>query len=209
MDSISGNIGATPQPGELNPPSEVTAGKADPAGASTGGVVVNGQSYSVFTAVKIVCLEAIGKVDDQLATDLNKMSDRIDEMDKLSQFYSECQRLKSSGCATDDDITINGVTKSATSWAKELGIGSPPWTTTISASKHATTEEGKGVSYYNDVWESNLSTVETKLDSLNNDSQLANIELQSLMDERSNFYLLATQMLGSGSDVDEKVTANI
>lgn len=174
------------------------------------------RKMSLGTLMMMLNLERTNNLDLQVETYANDIIKRNTKINQLTEFMAECRRLQAEGWADGTNsgqtfkLTIDGVTKNLwvgeNSWAKELGI---TWT---QHDKYAGGKKPEGDSYiqaWNQVWEANISTIKSKIDVLNNDSQVENIKLQNIMEKRSNAFEAATQVMSTDNDSIKSILRNL
>ncbi len=62
---------------------------------------------------------------------------------------------------------------------------------------------------WDDKMEANIQNVKSAIDMLNNDSQLANIKLQNLLEKRNNAFEMASKVMATNNQSVQSVLRNL
>lgn len=183
----------------------------------------NTMRVDLGTLMMMINLETTKNLDQQIALKLEEMQARNDLISTYTELMSACRKLKAEGKddgygnkASDNydtqgkkavPITINGVTKNLCgpdSWCEELGLADD-WIDIISERDDSKDSEDE----WDSKWDANIELISSKIDLLNNDSQMDNIELQNLLDKRNNAFEMATQVMNTNNDSVESTVRNL
>lgn len=174
------------------------------------------KKMSLGTLMMMLNLERTNNLDLQVETYANDIIKRNTKINQLTEFMTECRRLQAEGWGDGTNsgqvftLTIDGVTKNLwageNSWAKELGI---TWTQHKSYPGGKKPTDPDAIQEWNQVWETNISAIKSKIDVLNNDSQVENIKLQNIMEKRSNAFEAATQVMSTDNDSIKSILRNL
>ena len=184
---------------------------------ATGGVFTvmgaNGQKQQVdlSTLMMMLNLDRTKNLDSQIAIQLSEIQDRNKTIGQLTEFLSWCRSQKAAGKddgspTNGDKLTINGETKPCQgkgSWAELLGI---QWTDVIGSRGDKT---GSDLDKWNLQWQTNIDNIKSKIDMLNNDSQMDNIKLQNLLEKRGNAFEMATKVMSTNNQSIQSVLRNL
>ena len=179
----------------------------------------NGQKQQVDlgTLMMMLNLDRTKNLDSQIAIQLSEIQERNNKITQLTEFLSACRSHKASG--KDDGcpdgskssdgsgmLTIGGVTKSIQGvggWAETLGI---QWT---DVQWHRDSSNAPGKDQWNAQWDANISAIRGKIDTMNNDSQMANIKLQNLLEKRGNSFEMATKVMDTNNQSIQSILRNL
>ena len=200
-----------------------------PVQASGGSFVITDaqgrqQTVDLGVLMMMVNIDRAENIDKQIADMIGEIQGRNDKIQLMTEFLSQCRYRKAEGL--DDgspkdvtyvdangkptgtsghharNLTINGETRSIqgpNGWAEVLGI---PWTDVYGPS-------GNSKEAAEAAWDTNIQNVKSAIDMLNNDSQMANIRLQNLLEKRGNAYEMATKTMSTNNQSVQSVLRNL
>jgi hypothetical protein len=174
------------------------------------------QQVDLGTLMMMLNLDRTENLDKQIALQLDDIQKRNDTIKQLTEFLSQARQSKSAGwddgCANGSNsndghgkMTINGVTKSIQGtggWAETLGI---TWTDVINARPSDKDKAAK----WDAVWDANIANIKSKIDTLNNDSQMDNIKLQNLLEKRGNAFEMASKVMDTNNQSVQATVRNL
>lgn len=190
------------------------------------------------TLMMMINLETTKNLDEQIALKLDEMQARNDLISAYTELMSVCRSMKAQGLddgvgdkteggyedqgGKPAEVTIDGVTKNLCgpgSWCEELGL-SDQWVdvenTLDNAAGTKKNDKGETTAWDSDkkaewesAWDANIELISSKIDLLNNDSQMDNIELQNLLDKRNNAFEMATQVMQTNNESVESTIRNL
>ena len=168
------------------------------------------QKVDLGTLMMMLNLDRTKNLDDQIAIQLSEIQDRNTLIKELTEFLSWCRTQKAGG--KDDGsptngakMKINGVERpcqGSGSWAEKFGIG---WT---DAQGSRPSDKDKAATW-DANWDSNINNIKSKIDMLNNDSQMDNIKLQNLLEKRGNAFEMATKVMETNNQTIQSVLRNL
>jgi len=86
--------------------------------------------------------------------------------------------------------------------AEDLGI---PWSS-ISGGKPSNKDKA---AEWDTKWSENINNIKSKIDMLNNDSQMDNIKLQNLLEKRGNSFEMATKVMDTNNQSIQSILRNL
>lgn len=146
------------------------------------------------TILMMLQLDRTSVADRQIADMLGEINDRNRTLKIMTELMAEMRKLKGNRSG-DAQITINGVTKYASAWMKDMGM---PWT---EVSGNDSEKDAK--------WDANIQTVKGRVDMMNNDSQMANIRLQNLVEKRNNAFEMASKVMATNNQSIQSTIRNL
>lgn len=157
------------------------------------------------TLMMMVNMKTVENLDAQIAAQLDEMQARNDEISALNSVMNCMNHCKSEGLAINDSTTlvINGETMNLKEVCNDLGL--PFDTMTCGSNKKDAKDHEQWVSNI----DADIQMVKSKIDALNTDSQMDNIELQNLLDKRSNAFQMTTQTMNTNNESVEAVIRNL
>jgi hypothetical protein len=173
----------------------------------------NTQKVDLGTLMMMIQMDTVENLDAQIAIKLEEMQSRNDQIKMYTDMLSWCNNMKATGKddnpvvdgkAVEATITLGGKTQTYKAWAEELGIS---WTD-IPHDKD-TAEDKDNLDSWNAAWDANISAIQAEIDMMNTDSQMDNIELQNLLDKRSNAFQTATQVMSTNQESVEATLRNL
>jgi hypothetical protein len=164
--------------------------------------MVDGEKFDLGQLMMELQLDMTTQIDRQIADQMAEIKDRNEELSNLNDLLASMRKFKEEG--KDDDtgttVTIGEETKTMwrgdDSWADEYGI---EWTDINGGASSATQQK---------QWDANIEAVKGKIDSLNSESQLDMIRLQSLMDKRNQRYEQASNTLQKDQKTRDTIVGN-
>ena len=163
----------------------------------------NAQKVDLGTLMMMVNMDRTGNLDVQIAEMINEIQERNNEIKTLTELLAWCRTSKANG--TDDGspsrgcpVTINGVTKPCQgpgSWAEYFGF---EWC-----------DRPKDKSKWDAAWDTNIANIKAEIDLRNNDSQMANIELQNLLEKRGNAFEMTTKVMETNNQSIQSILRNL
>lgn len=184
-------------------------------------------SMSLGAIMMYLNIELTNTLDEQIATKVSIIQGRNEQMRFLSEITDYCRRLKASVEDEQPDVTaekefsftftVDGESKTITlplqnnetdkkdSWVEYMGWD---WKNVENVKENKMDDEKK-IQKLNSEWDVNISMLTGKMDVLNADSQMDNIELQDLLDKRSNAFQMASQVLDSDSQNMSEIIRNL
>ena len=165
------------------------------------------QQVDLGTLMMMLNLNRTENLDKQIALQLADIQKRNDLIKSLTEFLSQARAFKAAGTDDDSQITINGVSKAlggsaSDSFAKDFGIS---WTDVGAGRSGSDADKQK----WDATFDANINNIKSKIDTLNNDSQMDNIKLQNLLEKRSNAFEMATKVLDSNNQSIQSVLRNL
>jgi hypothetical protein len=173
------------------------------------------QKVDIGTLMMMLNLDYTQTLDKQLSDMVNEMQTRNGKIKAATEILTTLRELKAQG--KDDgwaagagkdhraiQITIDGVTKplqGKDSWCSDLGINY--------TDMRGGRPDDDDAKLWDDKMEANIQNVKSSIDMMNNDSQLANIKLQNLMEKRNNAFDMAGKMMKTNYDSIRNTTANL
>jgi hypothetical protein len=181
--------------------------------------MVDGEKLDLGQLMMELQLDMTTEIDRQIADQMAEIKDRNTELQFMNDLLSNMRKFKAEGWNDehgaeqwmsfdlngDGSIVHGGEEKFGTladgqesrtmeDWFPEFGI---EWT---EVSGSTATREKK--------WDANIEAVKGKIDSLNSESQLDMIRLQSLMDKRNQRYEQASNTLQKDQKTRDTITGN-
>ncbi len=161
-------------------------------------------------------LEQTSNLDRQIADQIGEIQTRNSKIKAATEVLTTLRSLKSQGKddgyadmslsgATSVNITVDGVTKPLQgkgSWCEELGVNY----TDMVGGRPSDKDKAK---IWDDKAEANIQNVKSAIDMLNNDSQLANIKLQNLLEKRNNAFEMASKVMATNNQSVQSVVRNL
>ena len=167
------------------------------------------QTVDLGVLMMMVNIERAENLDKQIADMISEIQERNNKISAMTEFLSWMRTQKAEG--KDDGsptagakVTINGVTKPCQgpgSWAEEFGI---EW-----VDVQGTRDKAKDKDAWDATWDTNIQNMKSSIDMLNNDSQMANIRLQNLLEKRGNAYEMATKTMDTNNQSVQSVLRNL
>lgn len=154
----------------------------------------NRVAVDLGTMLMLLQLDRTAVADRQIGDMLGEINDRNTLLKSMTEFMSQMRKLKAEGKG-NELITINGKTLMADVWMKEFGL---PWT-------DITGDKNKKDA----CWDANIQAVKGRVDMLNNDSQMANIRLQNLVEKRNNAFELASKVMATNNQSVQSTIRNL
>ena len=169
------------------------------------------QQVDLGTLMLMLNLDRTKNLDDQIAMQLDEIQKRNATLSQLTELMAVCRKRKEDGLddgsPTDGlPVTLGGVTKPIQgpgSWAEAFGI---TWTDVICnrGDKAAPKDD-----IWNGKWDANIQAIKGKIDMLNNDSQMANIKLQNLLEKRNNAFEMTTKVMDTNNQSIQAIIRNL
>ncbi|MCL2000573.1 MAG: hypothetical protein FWG74_03990 [Planctomycetes bacterium] len=160
----------------------------------------NKTTVDLGTLMMMLNLERTENLDNQIAVQMQEIMDRNTQIEQLTELMMWARDQKANG-KNDQNVTINGVTKPAATWAAELGV---PW-----VDPGPKPSKSDDIDAWNAKWDTNIQNIKSQLDMLNNDSQVANIELQNLLEKRGNAFEMATKVMDTNNQSVQSILRNL
>ena len=170
-------------------------------------IKVNGESQKIEigSLMMAVNLGYVEELDVQIADKLSEMGERNNQIEVVTELIEFLQAADADvGIYPDQTFTVNGQTKTISEWFKYLGVDFD--TSQLGIDYTSTKEE---VEKFHETMSTNIESLQSALDLLNNDSETATLELQNLTEKRSNALLQASTLLKSANDATQAVLKNI
>ncbi len=155
------------------------------------------QELDLGTIMMSVNLQYVELLDVQIADQISSTMTRNDQLEIATELLSQLRDLESDGTtsiASYRKITINGETKDFATWCKELGI-------------EYTTNGSTG--YVEEDIASLIESAQSAVDSLNNDSETASLQLQNLTEKRSNALQQASNLMSGANNSSQSILRNL
>lgn len=154
------------------------------------------QSVDLGTLLMMLNIDRVNNLDKQIEDIVNEIQARNALIEDLTFFMSECRSRKAS------DGSFNAFTKvkapSGTSCSELWDDLGPKWSNNT---KDKSTKEAS--------WDANINAIKSKIDTLNNDSQMDNIKLQNLLEKRSNSFEMATKVMDTNNQSLQSILRNL
>ncbi|MCL2000572.1 MAG: hypothetical protein FWG74_03985 [Planctomycetes bacterium] len=189
----------------------------------------NTTKVDLGTLMMMLNLERTENLDNQLAVQMQEIMDRNTQIQMLTELMMWARNQKAAG--KDDGsptdyttvdangkpigthstgqgkgvVTINGETRTVqgpNGWAEYLGI---EW---VDCYGNRPTDKDKAATW-DAAWDTNIQNMKSKLDMLNNDSQVANIELQNLLEKRGNAFEMTTKVMDTNNQSVQSILRNL
>lgn len=173
------------------------------------------QAVDLGTLMMMLNLDQTSNLDRQIADQIGEIQTRNGKIKASTEVLTTLRNLKSQGLDDGDPgnlsnsstvkITVDGVTKylqGPGSWCEELGINY----TDIAGHRPKKDADAK---VWDDKMEANIQNVKSAIDMLNNDSQLANIKLQNLLEKRNNAFEMASKVMATNNQSVQSVVRNL
>lgn len=167
----------------------------------------NGKTETVDlgTLMMMLNLDRTKNLDDQLAMQFKEMQERNETIRELTAFLSEARKRQAAGEDDENGWTSTKVQPKKGGGGKlnpdgiieQMGLS---WTD-VGPSDSA--EKKKA------TWEANINSIKSKIDTLNNDSQLANIRLQNILEKRNNAFEMATKVMDTNNQSIQSTIRNL
>jgi hypothetical protein len=170
------------------------------------------QQVDLGTLMMMLNLDRTENLDKQIALQLDDIQKRNDLIKELTEFLSAARKAKAGGSDDANNVTMNGethplggtgnATSEANSWSAKYGIswsdvgGGRP-----SDKDKAATWDAK--------FDANIANIKSKIDTLNNDSQMDNIKLQNLLEKRGNAFEMASKVMDTNNQSVQATVRNL
>jgi hypothetical protein len=193
--------------------------------AANGGFIVtdakgNAQQVDLGTLMMMLNLDRTQNLDNQIALQLEDIQKRNDLIKALTDFLSQARSLKTGGkddntggTANQLTLTVNGQTMTKyvggtssgeDSWAKYFGLDTG-W---ADPTGNRPTDKDQAAAW-DAKWDANIANIKSKIDTLNNESQMDNIKLQNLLEKRSNSFEEASKVMATNNESNASVIRNL
>ena len=156
-------------------------------GANGGFIVNGGTEVSLGTLLMQLNIDRTKTLDSQIADQMSEIQDRNETLRAMNELLAWMRNARENKSQSNDDegssatfgvgiMDANGneIKKTTEGWFAEFGMGTP-----TDVNPNDDKDE------WQSEWDANIETVKGKIDTLNSDSQLDMIRLQSLIDKRS------------------------
>ena len=164
----------------------------------TGGAfIMDGQKYDLDTLIMTLQLQRAENIDKQIEDQANEMKNRNSNLQVLNELMIKARNEKENKTEGDTASFKIGDLGPHTmkEWFKEFNIEFKP------ASGDATAKQT--------TWETNIQNLKGRVDSLNSNSQLDMIRLQSLMNKRNEAFEMMSNVLAKVGKNRETIVANM
>lgn len=172
------------------------------------------QTLDLGTMMMMLNVDRTNNLDKQISIQMEEIRDRNQLLSKLTKLMEYCRKAKAEGADDGSEsagakLTIDGVTLpvqgtvGTKTWASELGIS---WTDVKGSRGN---KSGTDLETWNGYWDSTINAIKSKIDTLNNDSQIANIKLQNLLEKRGNAFELATKVMDTNNNTVQSILRNL
>jgi hypothetical protein len=166
--------------------------------------MVDGEKLDLGQLMMNLQLDMTIEIDRQIADQMAEIKERNEKLSLYNDILAAMRKAKSEGEKYESHVKVtlpDGSEKSVYALREDMGY-SDGWTL-VGGSKNkgstATIEK---------QWDANIELVKGKIDSLNSESQLDMIRLQSLMDKRNQRYEQASNTLQKDQKTRDTITGN-
>lgn len=179
-----------------------------------GNFLVDGQSFDLSTLMMMLNIDRTQLIDKQIADQMSAVKGRNDKLRQLNDLMSFMRTAKAEG--RDDDGALNtwtkdgknkgsgtlqiqgtdGVARTIDGWMDHFGLTKTDVQWDADDKKR------------DSQWDANIESVKGFVDSLNSDSQLDMIRLQSLIDKRNQAFELTSNQLSAEKKVKDTIIGN-
>lgn len=166
---------------------------------SGGAFIMDGQKYDLDTLIMTLQLQRAENIDKQIEDQANEMKSRNQKLQMLNELMIKARGCKEDMAAADTEPFMIGTQgpKTMSQWFTEFDL-------TLELPASDANAEGKKA-----TWETNISNLKGRTDSLNSSSQLDMIRLQGLMNKRNQAFEMMTNVLSKISKNRDAIIANM
>lgn len=161
----------------------------------------NTTEVDLGTLMMMLNLDRVSNLDRQLEAQLTEIQERNALLTELTEFMDSCRAAKANGQGPGFPGQMTALEYKEK--LSEFGISCDALPASVKPSK----DEDKKT--WEAQWDAVISSIQSKISNLNNDSQMANIKLQNLMDKRNNAFEMASQVMKSNTGTVESVIRNL
>lgn len=154
------------------------------------------------TLMMMLSLKRTENLDKLVAEQLDDMQTRNKMIAALTEYMSLARSAKADNKSFPTDVDLKGGRKLSDVLAA-LGIRWTPVPKTVA--NDSTDKKEK----YNQAWETNISNIKSRIDVLNNDSQMANIKLQNSLEKRNNSFEMASKVMQTNYQSLQSIVRNL
>jgi hypothetical protein len=170
------------------------------------------QQVDLGTLMMTLNLNRTENLDKQIALQLEDIQNRNNLIKELTEFLSAARQAKASGRDDAANVTMNGgthplggtgsTTGDANSWATKYGVS---WTD-VGAGRPSGKDDAAA---WDARFDANIANIKSKIDTLNNDSQMDNIKLQNLLEKRGNAFEMASKVMDTNNQSVQATIRNL
>ncbi len=156
------------------------------------------EELDLGTVMMSVNLKYVELLDVQIANQVSDTMERNDQLELVTGLLSGLRELDQDSDGSTDvsgtqKITIDGETKTLETWLKELGI------------EYSIAE---GATNLTESLETLMEDIQSEIDTLNDDSEIASLQLQNLTEKRSNALQQASNLMSSAHNSSQTILGN-
>jgi hypothetical protein len=168
---------------------------------------VDGQKLDLGTLMMQLQMERTKMIDTGIKDQMSEIKDRNTKLKAFNELLGMMRKFKANKCATNDDnaagqrFNLPGMegNKNVTEWFREFGM----------SGSYTDVNPGDGTKEWEAEWDANIEVMKGQIDSLNSDSQLSMIRLQSLIDKRNQSFDMMTNTLSKDSKTRDSIIGNM
>ena len=157
------------------------------------------QQVDLGTLMLMLNLDRTKNLDDQIAMQLDEIQKRNAVLSELTAFMAECRRRKTEDPNNFHFVGVPGPNGRTFSEMWNAEVGAKLWQGTSSTDPKVRDA----------CWDADINAVKGKIDMLNNDSQMANIKLQNLLEKRNNAFEMATKVMDTNNQSIQAIIRNL
>ena len=166
----------------------------------------NSKQVDLGTLMMMLNLQRTENLDTQIAIKLSEIQDRNNLLKSMTELMAAMRKAKADGNGDQTPVTINGKTQPLWKWMDELGL--TPAAGRVEHIGKRPDNKDKAAEW-DAKWDANINAIKARIDGLNNDSQMSNIQLQNLLEKRGNAFEMATKVMSTNNQSIQSVLRNL
>ncbi|MCX5769437.1 MAG: hypothetical protein NTZ09_04075 [Candidatus Hydrogenedentes bacterium] len=174
---------------------------------SGGMFIVDGQAMDLGQLMMQINIDRTEIIDTQLADQMADAQEKNAQLRALNELMAQCRQFKANESNANDDnaggaaFTLPGYEDKGAmqinEWFAEFGM------------TETDVNPGDSKEEWEAEWDANIQTIKGAIDSLNSDSQLAMVRLQSLMNKRNQSYETVSDVLQKDQKTRDTIVGNL